>query len=282
MGAEERFSSMECYICTECGTQYSETANPPDNCTICSDERQFVNHHGQQWTTHHRLKRWFRNTIHQQGPGVIGIGVEPKLGIGQRALLIRSKHGNVLWDCVSLLDDGLAELIKAAGGLRAIAVSHPHFHNSMVDWAHAFECQVYIHAANRPWVMRPDSSIRFWEGKQTELAPGMTSIHCGGHFPGSAVLHHDHDGGELFTGDTFYVNGDHRSITVMYSFPNYIPVSAARVRLVEKAVESFEFQRVYGQWWDAVIPNGGKDAIRRSAERYVSAIEGKYDNQPVR
>jgi glyoxylase-like metal-dependent hydrolase (beta-lactamase superfamily II) len=103
----------------------------------------------------------------------------------------------------------------------------------------------------------------------------MTLIHCGGHFPGSAVLHHDHDGGELFTGDTLYVNGDHRSVTVMYSFPNYIPVSAARVRLIERAVEPFEFQRVYGQWWDAVIAFGGKDAVRRSVERYAAAVEGK-------
>jgi len=126
--------TMESYICTQCGTQYAETAKPPESCTICTDERQSVNPHGQQWTTHRWLKRWHRNTVHSQGEGVIGIGVDPQVGIGQRALLIRRKDGNVLWDCVSLLDDGVAELIKAVGGLRAIAVSHPHFHNSMVDW----------------------------------------------------------------------------------------------------------------------------------------------------
>jgi len=83
---------------------------PPESCTICTDERQSVNPHGQQWTTHEWLKRWYRNTVHQQGPGVIGVGVDPQVGIGQRALLIRGKEGNVLWDCVSLLDDGVAEL----------------------------------------------------------------------------------------------------------------------------------------------------------------------------
>lgn len=210
------------------------------------------------------------------------MGVDPKVGIGQRALLIHRRDGNVLWDCVSLLDDGVAELIKAAGGLRAIAVSHPHFHNSMVDWAHTFECPVYIHAANRPWVMRPDPSVHFWEGERMELAPGMTLVHCGGHFPGSCVLHHGRDGGELFTGDTLYVNPDHRSVTVMYSFPNHVPVSPAEVQRVANAVAPFEVRRLYGQWWDAVVPDGGKDIIRRSAERYVAAIEGKYDNQPQR
>jgi glyoxylase-like metal-dependent hydrolase (beta-lactamase superfamily II) len=273
---------MDCYICTQCGTQYAESAKPPESCTICTDERQSVNPHGQQWTTHQWLKRWHRNTVHIQGERVIGIGVDPQVGIGQRALLIRGKDGNVLWDCVALLDDGVAELIKAAGSLRAIAVSHPHFHNSMVDWAHVFGCPVYIHSANRPWVMRPDPSIRFWDGGRMELAPGMTLIHCGGHFPGSSVLHHDRDGGELFTGDTLYVNPDHRSVTVMYSFPNYVPVSAAEVRRVGDAVEPFEFRRLYGQWWDAVIRDDGKAVVRRSAERYVAVIEGKYDEQPER
>jgi len=29
-------------------------------------------------------------------------------------------------------------------------------------------------------------------------------------------------------------------------------------------------------------PDGGKDVIRRSAERYAAAIQGKYDEQPER
>ena len=160
---------MECYICTQCGTQYAETESPLETCRICTDERQFVNPHGQQWTTHARLKRTYRNTVHIQGPGVTGIGVDPQVGIGQRALLIRGANGNVLWDCVPLLDDGLAELLHASGGLRAIAVSHPHFHTSMVDWAHTFDCPVYIHSDNRLWVMRTDASIRFWAGETMEL-----------------------------------------------------------------------------------------------------------------
>src|SRR6516165_5788719 len=119
---------MECYICTQCGTQYTETEGPPETCRICTDGCQFVNPQGQQWTTHLQLKRAHRNTVHAQGAGVIGIGVDPQVGIGQRALLIRGVERNVLWDCVPLLDDGFADLIHALGGLRAIAVSHPHFH----------------------------------------------------------------------------------------------------------------------------------------------------------
>ena len=79
------------------------------------------------------------------------------------------------------------------------------------------------------------------------------------------------------TGDIFHVNPDRRTVGMMYSFPNYVPVSSATVRRVLPAIESFEFLRIYGQWWDAVIAEGGKDYIRRSAERYIAAIEGKYE-----
>ena len=69
------------HVCIECGTQYAKTERPPIACSICADERQFVNPQGQQWTTHGRLKRTHRNTVHSQGPGVTGIGVEPRVGI---------------------------------------------------------------------------------------------------------------------------------------------------------------------------------------------------------
>jgi hypothetical protein len=268
---------MEHYTCTTCGTQYAASAAPPESCSICTDERQYVNPQGQQWTTYDRLKRWYRNTVHTQGSGVIGIGVDPQVGIGQRALLVRGAEGNALWDCVPLLDDGLAAMIQGLGGLRFVALSHPHFHTSMVEWAHAFGCTVYVHAANRPWVMRPDPSIHFWEGDTFTVGEGMTLVRCGGHFPGSSVLHCNRDGGELFTGDTFHVNPDRRSVGTMYSFPNYVPVSTGTAGRLLRAVEPFEFRRVYGQWWDAVITDGGKEVIRHSIERYIAAAQGRYD-----
>ena len=53
------------------------------------------------------------------------IMITPKFGIGQRAFLVVTKRGNVLWDCISLLDQGTVDFIKKLGGLRAIAISHP-------------------------------------------------------------------------------------------------------------------------------------------------------------
>jgi hypothetical protein len=46
-------------------------------------------------------------------------------------------------------------------------------------------------------------------------------------------------------------------------------------RRIVKAVEPFEYDRVYGAFWDTVIERDGKAAVRRSAERYLRAIRGE-------
>ena len=129
------------------------------------------------------------NSIHQVEPGLIGIGMEPSFAIGQRALLVRHLAGNVLWDCIPLLDEAVIDLVKGIGGISAIAVSHPHFYTSMVEWSHTFDAPIYLHAADKQWVMCPDPAIEFWEGESKSLKNSLTLIRCGGHFAGGTVLH---------------------------------------------------------------------------------------------
>src|SRR6478735_4767450 len=91
-----------CFICVTCGTQFDATVGPPPDCPICLDERQYVGADGQEWTTLEEMRRGdWRNEIREQDPGLVGIGTEPKFAIGQRALLVRSPAGNILWDCIS-------------------------------------------------------------------------------------------------------------------------------------------------------------------------------------
>jgi hypothetical protein len=40
-------------------------------------------------------------------------------------------------------------------------------------------------------------------------------------------------------------------------------------------LEPYEFERLYGAWWDTVIPSDGKGIVRRSAQRYADALNGK-------
>src|SRR5690349_3102917 len=181
---------MPHFICSTCGTQYAESEQPPAECAICQDERQYVKVTGQQWTTLDRVRLTNRNSIRFEEPGLIGIGIEPPFAIGQRALFLRTPKANVLWDCLPLLDEAVVEMITALGGISAIAISHPHYYSSMVEWSLAFGgVPIYLHAADRQWVMRPDSAIVFWEGETRGLHDGLTLVRCGGHFEGGTVLH---------------------------------------------------------------------------------------------
>jgi hypothetical protein len=66
---------------------------------------------------------------------------------------------------------------------------------------------------------------------------------------------------------------DRRFVSFMYSYPNYIPLPAASVQRMVRALEPWPFERIYGAWFDAVVRADGKGALRRAAERYVAALE---------
>ncbi|MCI0423260.1 MAG: MBL fold metallo-hydrolase [Acidobacteria bacterium] len=267
---------MPNYMCATCGVQFASTLEPPQHCPICEDPRQYVNPNGQNWTTLEELRQTHSNVFKPQEPGLLGIGTEPTFAIGQRALLIQTPSGNVLWDCISLIDGTTVEQIQTLGGLSAIAISHPHFYSAMVEWSHAFgSIPIYLHAANREWVMRPDPVIVFWDSETYSLGEGLTLIHCGGHFPGSAVLHWAAGAegrGVLLTGDTIFVVPDIRYVTFMYSYPNLIPLPAQAVERILQAVEPFAFDRLYSIWFDRVVVSDAKAVVSRSADRYLQAI----------
>jgi hypothetical protein len=268
-------------ICITCGTQFAESERPPERCPICDDERQYVGWAGQAWITLEQLCARHRLALKDEGDGLLGIGTEPKFAIGQRALLVpaaaRDGPGsNVLWDCISLIDRAAIRVVEAQGGLGAIAISHPHYYTSMVEWSHAFGgAPIYLHADDRHWVMRPDPAIVFWEGDALEIGDGLTLLRLGGHFAGGQVLHWSGGagGGTLLAGDILQVVQDRRFVSFMYSYPNYIPLPAATVRRMVRMLEPYPFERVYGAWFGAVVRADAKRAVQRSAERYVQALE---------
>ncbi len=267
---------MPHFICTTCGTQYAEGDQPPAACAICQDERQYVKTTGQQWTTLDRLRLTNRNSIRFEEPGLIAVGVDPHFAIGQRALFVRTPKASVLWDCLPLLDEAVVEMVKALGGVSAIAISHPHFYNSMVDWSRALGgASIFLHAADRQWVMRPDPAVVFWDAETNALADGLTLVRCGGHFEGGTVLHWAGGAGgqgALLTGDIVQVVADRKHVSFMWSYPNYVPLAAAAVRRIVQAVEPFAYDRIYGAFWDGVIKRDGRAVVKKSAERYLRAI----------
>jgi glyoxylase-like metal-dependent hydrolase (beta-lactamase superfamily II) len=256
-------------VCVACGFQFPE---PRVTCPVCEDFRQYVGFDGQQWTTLEDLRRDHNNTLVPLDHGILQIHTEPKFAIGQRCLLLPSGEGNVLWDCITLLDDATVAAINERGGISAIAISHPHYYSAMIEWSDAFRgVPVYIHEDDRAWVMRPDARIRFLTGETHRLNRQMTLIRCGGHFEGAQVLHWNT--GSLFTGDVIQVAPDRRWVSFMRSYPNYIPLPASAVRRIIDAIEPFDFDRLYGAWPQFEILHDAKGAVKRSAERYLRALE---------
>ncbi|MFN8375064.1 MAG: MBL fold metallo-hydrolase [Anaerolineae bacterium] len=266
---------MHNYICSTCGVQYAASEAVPGHCIICEDERQYVNPAGQQWTTLDALRREHHNVITALEPGLYSIKSEPKVAIGQTAHLVQTPRGNVLWDCITLLDDDTIKQVQALGGISAIALSHPHYYSTIVEWSHAFGgVPIYIHAADYQWVTRPDPVIDFWEGDTLQILEGLTLIHCAGHFEGSAVMHWAAGAegkGVLLTGDSIDVAPDARYVSFMRSYPNLIPMNPARIRRIVATVEPFAFDRIY-EAFGGVVTTNAKESVRVSAERYIKAI----------
>ena len=267
---------MENYICVTCGTQYPASPEAPARCPICEDERQYIGYNGQQWTTLAALRQTHKNSLRTHEPNLTGIGTEPRFAIGQRGLLVQTPHGNLLWDCITLLDDETLDQVKALGGIRAIAISHPHYYSSMVEWSQAFQAPIYLHEAEQAWVMRPDPAVTYWAGETKTLWEGLTLIRCGGHFTGAQVLHWAagvEGKGALLTGDIIQVVADRRWVSFMYSYPNLIPLSATKVQHIVDAVHPYAFDRIYGAWWDTIVPQSAKETVSNSAARYIKMVE---------
>ena len=268
---------MANYLCVTCGTQFAETETPPEKCAICADVRQYVPPAGQRWTTLEELRAQHRNLWEQFEPDLFGIGTSPEFAIGQRALFLRTPEGNFLWDCIALLDRATIDLLYSLGGIKAIAISHPHFYTSLVEWSRAFDVPVHLHAADRQWIMRPDSAIQLWEGETLPLLPDLTVIRGGGHFPGGSMLHWAKGAGGrgvLCSSDIATVATDRKILTFMYSYPNFIPLSAQQVNGIAAALAPFQFDTIYGHYFDRVIPTGGKEILKKSVARYIAAIGG--------
>jgi glyoxylase-like metal-dependent hydrolase (beta-lactamase superfamily II) len=257
-------------ICLGCGVQYHK---PREHCPICQDERQYVRWDGQAWTTLAELRDDHRNRIEQEGPGLWGIGTEPRFGIGQRALLVQASGGNMLWDCITLLDDETVATVERLGGLTAVAVSHPHFYGTMIEWSRAFgDAPIFVHAADREWVGR-STNVVFWEGAAFAIGEGLTLLNCAVHFPGGTVLHWagGADGaGALLSGDIVQVVMDRRYVSFMHSYPNLIPEDPETIRHALQLTEPYPFEQIYGAFWKRIVMTDAKAALQRSAQRYLT------------
>ena len=263
-------------ICRTCAVEH---ATPVDICAICADERQWVPATGQAWTTLEELRDAGTTVeIVELEPGLHGVSASPGVGIGQHSKLVVTPAGSLLWDPIGYLEDAAVDRIASFGPVGAIAASHPHMFGVSVEWSRRLGgAPVYVNDGNLAFVARPDEVIRSWSGN-IEPLPGVTLAQIGGHFPGSAVVHFTAaDGkGVLLSSDTVYVNSDRDSVSFMRSFPNHIPLSPAVVARLVVAIDVFEYDRLYGNFANA-IGSDGRAVVHRSAERHAAWVRGDHD-----
>ncbi|MFD0047922.1 MBL fold metallo-hydrolase [Actinomycetes bacterium NPDC127524] len=263
-------------ICTTCGVQYLQKLGEINSCLICNEERQYVNPAGQSWTTLENMREVYSNIILHEEEQLYSITTKPEFAIGQTAYLIQNQGFNVLWDCITYLDEKTVEKMNGLGGIQAIALSHPHYYSSQVEWAETFNAPIYIHEDDKEWVARPSNKIVFWSGESLELTNGITLHRLGGHFKGGTVLHWEggnHKKGILLTGDIIQVAADRQWVSFMYSYPNLIPLPASKVRGMADKVKGLPFNRIYNAF-HRVVSEHADLAVQKSADRYIKALQG--------
>ena len=279
---------MPLWICVACGLEYGATrasatdaAGPPDRCVICSDERQYVPPDGQAWTTSEEQDAGgTRATFTEPEPGLHEMRVRPTIGIGHRAMLIRTAAGNLLWEPPGFISPAAVQAVRELGGIAAIAGSHPHLMGAMTSWSYAFDdAPIFFNTADKDWVTHPGPAISYWSGEANPL-PGLSLVQCGGHFPGSCVLlwPDGADGrGVILTGDTIFIGPDNKTVSVMRSFPNRIPLPEGAVNQILDRLEPLDYDRMYGSFGQ-VVPAGSRAIVRKSLERYIGWIRGDIDD----
>ena len=190
-------------ICYTCGVRYG-TSVIPGICEICADDRQYTGFTGQIWTSYNELAAKSSIRFSRLQSTIYDLRIIPSFAIAQKAHLVLSSSGNVLWDCIPFIDDPTIAFIRSLGGISAIAISHPHYYSLMQDWATAFDCPIYLHEKDREWIKDPGGYIELWSGGSKKLWDNINIVHVGGHFAGSTILHLPDHGraGCLLTGDS--------------------------------------------------------------------------------
>ncbi|KAL1913776.1 hypothetical protein Sste5344_000043 [Sporothrix stenoceras] len=282
---------MDLMICGMCGAQHDTRAIK--SCKVCDDPRQYVPPEGQTWTTLREMQRSkkYQNLLvpDKYDSGVVSIYTTPQVAIGQRALLLCTEKGNLLWDCITYLDDDTVRAVNDLGGIAAIVISHPHYYSTALHWAAAFDCKVYLSAEDSDWIMRRGDAHVLWDGPRMDFLDGQfTAAKVGGHFPGSSVLLWK-DRKKLFVADSitvipsgvYHVNRppNTASFTFMWSYPNMIPLPPEEVYQIWKSVEDLDFEDTHGAFITRDTRGESKQRMLDSAKLFIKFMG--YIDHPI-
>ncbi|OXV08953.1 hypothetical protein Egran_03284 [Elaphomyces granulatus] len=233
----------------------------------------------------------YRNELEKDpdNPCLVSIYTIPQVAIGQRAILCCTPLGNILWDCITYIDDETVKRIQDLGGIAAIVISHPHYYSTCLHWTEAFNCKVYLSADDEEWVMRRGPQQEMWREPSLQLLPGdgdpsyfeFMAVKTGGHFPGSSVLWWKRTN-KLLVADTITVvpSGLYHidrppntvSFTFMWSYPNFIPLHPDEIHNIWKAIKDLDFEDTHGAFLGRDTRGNSKRRVLDSAKIIIKAM----------
>lgn len=260
-------------LCKACGTSYDCGQGHVERCKICEDERQYVPVSGQAWMDFDELTRSHSNKWRQHAAKLFSLKTVPSFAINQRAFLLVTPAGNVLWDCIANLDPATKCLVSALGGVNAIAISHPHYYTTMQDWAETFNAPIYLHSDDRAWIMRDSPYIHLWKGDTYALLPGIRLLRLGGHFAGGTVLHWEEGEGTILAGDILQITPGANAVSFMWSYPNMLPLAAETVARILQRLTTVKFARMYGAFEGQDITNNASEIVQCSGAKYITCLK---------
>lgn len=234
---------------------------------------------GQEWITlEEMISGGYRNVIRkEEDDGLYSIISEPEFAIGQRAFLLDTPDGIILWDCLTYVDQETIDKIHSLGNLKMIAISHPHYYSSMVEWSKSFgNVPIYLHELGRRHVVQHSDAINFWPGESVSPMKGISLVNLRGHFDGGTVLHWErgaHGKGLVLSGDVIQVVQDRRWVSFMYSYPNLIPLPENKIRQIWDRISKYRFEKLFNAFRGRQILGNACEAVTKSAERYIAHIK---------
>ncbi|KAL9061582.1 MAG: hypothetical protein Q9162_000114 [Coniocarpon cinnabarinum] len=180
-----------------------------------------------------------------------------------------------------------AVLTTHPSGLKAIAISHPHFYTTHTLYSHHFpNTPIHLAANDTEWLMHPplsSSSHTYLEGAvgaTKELVPSVTLIKAGGHFAGSLLLHWD---GHLFLADTIMTVPSAftphprprgvNSYVFQWSIPNAIPLSPPIIMGIWDAVKNFDWHTTHGAFQGMDVHGHGDTVEEKYREMKGRVLE---------
>ena len=149
------------------------------------------------------------------------------------------------------------DLFRSCGGRRqAINRELVGFRRSLMELTELSELASAAHEEGYPTVALADGTLIMWslEAQPPEFHIGDTvDVH-------TRIIEGEKERVQVFNG--VVIAGSGRGINRTFT-----------VRRIVAAVEPYAFDRIYGGWWDREIESGAKEAVRRSAERYIAHLQ---------